>query len=278
MTLPAMVGCSTEQVAARMAFPLVQGQYQSLNEEADVILAEQAMPANLKMLEGMLKSDESQIPVLNKLAEGFCGYAFGFVEDKDPKRAINLYLRGENYALRSLPKSTDGKELSTLGLEDLQSTLQRMDGASLPGLYWFGQCWAGWLMLNFDNPQAYADISRLEILLLRMAELDESFHYAGPHLLLGSFYGSRTKILGGNPEKSLAHFNRNLELTGSKYLLSQVLFAKTYAVQAQDRDLFEKLLKAVLKAPADVLPEQRLANEIAKIKAKKLLESVDDLF
>jgi hypothetical protein len=49
-------------------------------------------------------------------------------------------------------------------------------------------------------------------------------------------------------------------------------------VQAQDRDLFEKSLREVISAPADILPEQRLANEVAKQKAKILLEQVDDLF
>lgn len=274
----AMAGCSLRQMAARAASPLVQGQYQSLNEEADTVLAGQAIPANLKMLEGMLKSDESNTAVLHNLAEGFCGFAFGFVEDEDSKRAAGLYLRGRNYALRSLPAQPDGKELATLGLEEYKAALQRMDDTNLPGLFWLSQCWAGWLLLNLDNPEAFVDIPRIEILLLRTLELGESYHYAGPHLLLGGFYGGRTRILGGNPEKSRAHFERNLELTSSKFLLTQLLFARTYAVQAQDRKLFERMLSDVLTSPADILPEQRLVNEIAKIKAKKLLESADDLF
>jgi hypothetical protein len=278
IAVAATSGCSTQQIAARMASPLVQGQYQSLNEEADTVLAAQAIPPNLKMLEGMLKSDASNIPVLHNLAEGFCGYAFAFVEDEDPKRAASLYLRGRNYALRSLPAPANGKELATLGLEDFKSALQQTGSAYLPGLYWLSQCWAGWLLLNLDNPSAFVDIPRIEILLERTLALDESYHYAGPHMLLGGFYGGRTKILGGNPEKALAHFERNLKLTGGKFLLTQLLFAKTYAVQKQDRKLFERLLNEVLISPAAALPEQRLVNEVAKIKAKKLLESADDLF
>lgn len=256
-----------------MAFPLVQGQYQALNEEADLALAEQAIPANLKMLEGMLKSDENNVRVLHNLAEGFCGYAFGFVEDQDPRRAASLYLRGKNYASRSL-----SLEPASLDLEGYKSALSRFDSAHLPGLYWLGQCWSGWLLLNLDNPSALVDIPRIELLLLRTAELDESWHYAGPHMLLGGFYGSRTRILGGNPEKSVLHFERNLKLTANKFLMTQVLFAKTHAVQTQNREMFERLLNEVLKTPSEVLPEQRLANEIARAKAKKLLESVDDLF
>lgn len=97
-------------------------------------------------------------------------------------------------------------------------------------------------------------------------------------MFFGGFYGARSKMLGGDPEKSKHHFERNLELTENKFLMTQMLYAKTYAVQTQNRELFERLLKIVLATPGDVLPEQRLANEVAKLKAQNLLEAADDLF
>ena len=113
----------------------------------------------------------------------------------------------------------------------------------------------------------------------KVHDLNPSFHYAGPHLFLGAFYGGRSKILGGNPEKSRHHFEKALELTENKYLLTRLLFAKTYAVQNQDRELLFKLqLQTVLQAPTDLLPEQRLANQVARKKAAKLLEQIDELF
>jgi predicted house-cleaning NTP pyrophosphatase (Maf/HAM1 superfamily) len=54
--------------------------------------------------------------------------------------------------------------------------------------------------------------------------------------------------------------------------------AKSYCVQMQDRALFEKLLTTIDETPLDDLPEQRLVNAIAKRKAKKLAERVDELF
>jgi hypothetical protein len=141
-----------------------------------------------------------------------------------------------------------------------------------------GQCWAGWLMLNLDDLQAFVAISKIEAILLKALELDESYHYAGPHLLLGAFYGGRSRMLGGNPDKARGHFDKCLELTQHKFLMAKVIYAKTYAVQRQDLTLFKKLLEAVLDAPADTLPEQQLANAVAKQKAQKLLESSNDLF
>ena len=85
-------------------------------------------------------------------------------------------------------------------------------------------------------------------------------------------------MLGGNLEKARAHFEKSLKLADRKFLMTPYLYAKTYAVQTQDKKLFKRLLNEVIDAPGDILPQQRLANELAKIKAKNLLESVDDLF
>jgi hypothetical protein len=147
-----------------------------------------------------------------------------------------------------------------------------------PALYWMGQCWGSWLMQKLDSVEAFADIPRLEKLMNKVHDLNPSFHYAGPHLFLGIFYGGRSKMLGDNPEKSCHHFEKTLELTENKYLLTRLFFAKTYAVQYQDRELFKLQLQSVLQSPSDLLPEQRLANQVARKKAAKLLELIDKLF
>ena len=88
----------------------------------------------------------------------------------------------------------------------------------------------------------------------------------------------KTDLHKGKPEKSLYHFKKALELTENKYLLARLIFAKTYAVQNQNRELFEVQLQAILQAPNDLFPEQELANQVARKKATKLLERIDELF
>jgi tetratricopeptide (TPR) repeat protein len=257
---------------------MVESQYASINEETDLVLAEQAIPANLKMLEGLLREDPENESLLRNLAEGFCGYAFSFVEDTDPERASRLYLRGRGYAEQLLVAHGAPENLTGQNPAQFKEAIKTLDADHLPGLYWMGQCWAGWLMLNLDDLQAFVAIPKIEATLQRALELDESYHYAGPHLLLGAFYGGRSKMLGGNPDKARGHFDKCLELTQHKFLMAKVIYAKTYAVQMQDLGLFKKLLGEVRDAPADTLPEQQLANAVAKRKAQKLLESADDLF
>ncbi|MBJ79671.1 MAG: TRAP transporter TatT component family protein [Nitrospinaceae bacterium] len=270
--------CSTQRMAAQMAFPLIQGQYIAMQEEADIGLAAKAIPSNLKMMEGLLKGDETSTSILNHLAEGFCSYSFSFVEDGEPERASALYQRGRDYAVRSLVESSSVGDLLALTGKEFQSALKKTNVNDLPALFWMGQCWSGWLMLNLGSPETFADISRVEWLMKRNVELDEAYHYAGPHLALGGFYGSRTKMLGGNPEQARLHFERGLELNQRKFLLIQLIYAKTYAVQSQDKELFERLLKEILESHSNALPEQRLANEVAKQKARNLLDMADELF
>ncbi|KMP11661.1 hypothetical protein UZ36_03770 [Candidatus Nitromaritima sp. SCGC AAA799-C22] len=270
--------CSTQRMAAQMAFPLIQGQYISMQEEMDLELAARAIPSNLKMMEGLLKGDATNTSILNHLAEGFCSYSFSFIEDKEPKRASALYRRGRDYAGRSLAESSGIENLPELVGDKFQAALKRTGEEDLPALFWMGQCWAGWLMLNLGNPEAFADISRVEWLMRHALALGETYHHAGPHLVLGGFYGSRTKLLGGDPQKARYHFERNLELNHRKYLLTQLIYAKTFAVQSRDKALFESLLKEIIETPSVDLPKQRLANEVAKQKARQLLEKIDELF
>lgn len=273
-----LTGCSPSRMAVQAALPLVESQIRAMQEERDPELAEQAIPANLKNLEGLLKQDPDNTWILENLAEGFCGYAFGFLEDTQPERASSLYARGKDFALRATVIRTGREKWQGLSLDEWSRALDEVQVSHQPALFWLGQCWGNWLMQNLDSVEAFADIPRLEKLMNKVHDLNPAFHYAGPHLFLGAFYGGRSKMLGGNPEKSRHHFEKALDLTENKYLLVQLFFAKTYAVQNQDRELFESQLQAVLQAPPDLLPEQRLANQVARKKAAKLLGQIDELF
>ena len=65
-----------------------------MQEERDPELVKQAIPANLKTLEGLLKQDPDNTWILETLAKGFCGYAFSFLEVIEPERASSFILSG----------------------------------------------------------------------------------------------------------------------------------------------------------------------------------------
>ena len=274
----ALAGCSTSRMAVQATLPLVESQIQAMQEERDPVLAQKAIPANLKMLEGLLKQDPENTWILENLAEGFCGYAFSFLEDTEPDRASSLYERGKKYALSATIIRTGRKKWEGLSLDEWSRALNEVEDSHQPALFWLGQCWGSWLSLNLDSVEAFSSLPRIDALMNRAVALDPDFHYAGPHLFLGAYYGGRSRMLGGNPDKARNHFDQALRITGGKYLLVSFLYAKTYAVQNQDQKLFKTQLEKVLEASDDVLPEQRLANQIAKRKAAVLLGKIDELF
>ena len=271
-------GCSIRRLAVKATLPLISSQIISMQEERDTDFAEKAIPASLKMLEGLAKEDPENIWILQKLAEGFCGYAFSYLEDSEPDRASELYFRGRDYAFRALEIQSNGKVWSGLSLDEWSKRLAEVTPLQQPALFWAGQCWGSWLSLNLDSVEALSGLPRIGGMMNRAVELDPEFYYAGPHLFLGAFYGGRSRMLGGNPDKAKNHFEQALKITEGKYLLISFLYAKIYAVQNQDRNLFKTQLEKVLEASVDVLPEQRLANQIAKRKAAILLGEIDELF
>jgi len=271
-------GCSSRRLAVQFVLPLISSQIISMQEERDADFAEKAIPASLKMLEGLAKEDPENIWILQKLAEGFCGYAFSYLEDSEPDRASELYFRGKDYAFRALEIQSNGKVWSGLSLDEWSKRLAEVTPLQQPALFWAGQCWGSWLSLNLDSVEALSGLPRIGGMMNRAVELDPEFYYAGPHLFLGAFYGGRSLMLGGNPDKAKNHFEQALKITEGKYLLISFLYAKIYAVQNQDRNLFKTQLGKVLEASVDVLPEQRLANQIAKRKAAVLLGGIDELF
>jgi hypothetical protein len=110
----------------------------------------------------------------------------------------------------------------------------------------------------------------------RARDLDAGFWYGAPEALLGAYYAARPKMFGGDPAKSNAHFEAALSKFPD-FLLNRVLYAQYYAVAAQDKALFKSELEGVLSEDSK-LPEQALANGVAKEKAQRLLEKIDELF
>ena len=199
--------------------------------------------------------------MLVNAAQGFCGYALMFLEDEDNRRASLFYAKGEAYAARALKGRAPGDAKK----------------ADVPALFWATFCKASYININRDDPEAVAELPAIEPAAEKLLALDPGYYYNGAESLLGAYYSIRPRMFGGDPDKARAHFELALKGPGENFLLNRFMYARMGAVAAQDPELFEKLLNAVLSAePRD--GETRLPDEVAKIKAKKLLEKKDELF
>jgi len=274
----ALCGCSLRSLALRSTAGLIEAGTPASYRESDPDLAREAMPAQLKLAQTLLESAPSNPALLKSLSEGFVGYAFLFIEDEQPDRARGLYLRAASYALRLAAVNPALRELGRPDAGDIEPALKQARLEDVPALYWAAYAWAGWAELSKDDPDALAALPKAAKLMARVLELDPAFQHGGPDLWFGVYYAARPKIAGGDLEKAKAHFEAALARSGGKYLSAKLLYAKYYALGALDRELFAKLNSEILAARADALPEARLANEVAKLKAKKLLEKIDELF
>lgn len=264
----------------------------SLDQESDIHLAREAAPGLIKTVDGMLLVSPKNQDLLNLTAQAYCSYTFGFLEDDletlredDPryeplrKRATGLYKRCEDYGLKFLHEENDAfPDAINHDVATLQAAVKKVDKDAVPGLFWTGLALASQININRDDLSLVAELPKVEIIMTRVVELDEKFYNGGAHLALGLLYASQGKAMGGDPEKGKQHLQKAIELTGGKFLMNQVMFARIYAVTTQQKDLYKKTLEDVLATPADVNPDQRLANEIAHRKAERYLKLIEDLF
>ena len=148
----------------------------------------------------------------------------------------------------------------------------------VPAVFWTAMSWGSYVNITRTDVAGLADLSKVQALIEIVAEKNPSFYYGGAYLFLGTIEGSTPKALGGNPQKAKEYFEKGLTINGGKFLMTQLYYAKTYAVATQDQSLFESLLKQVEEASPDILPEARLANMVAKQKARRLLARENELF
>jgi len=271
-------GCSVQKLAVRSMSGFLEDSMDALYEETDLTLAEHAIASDLKLLEGILKSDPENKKYLLMASQGFAAYALGFVEDENPQRAKQLYWRGRNYGLQVLRKNKNFQRTEDQELEIFLQSLNKFDKKDVPALFWTANNWGNFINLSMNDPIALADLPRVQAMMERVIELDDSYFFGGAHLCLGTLFAVRPPILGGDMKKAKAHFDRCFELSQGKFLLPSVYYARYYLTREFDEEQFQKTLQKVLDAPADIFPEQNLPNAIAKKKARLLLEKAEEYF
>ncbi len=273
-----LAGCSIQKIAVKSTSGILIVGMPTFLEESDLPLAELALGSNLKFLEVLIRNDPDNKTLLLLAAEAYTSYTLGFIQDKSPERARNFYLRARDYALRVLNKNKRFRKGLDQDIENFKSGLNTFKKSDVPALFWTANAWGSYINLDLTDVDAIASLPKVQAIMEKALELDETFYFGGPHAFLGTLFASRSRILGGDPDRAKEHFAKCLEISNQSFLLWKFLYAMSYAVQTQDRDLFRRQLQEILDAPDDILPEQRLANEIAKVKAKVLLENEDDLF
>lgn len=273
MILLGFTGC-TAMFTDRLIEPITL----SLQRQRDLELLNDGTPALLLMLDGFIAADPDNKKLLIAGIQAYTSYANTMYELGREDRAADLSSRAKDYGL-TLLKLSPGFNYSLPGsLAKLKWNLFSSGQEEVAALFWGGYGWATWIGFQNGSPAAIADLPKVEQIMLRVLELDEEFYYGAAHLFLGYYYGSRPKVLGGKFEESRKHFERALEISERKFLLTQVAYAESYARMTFDRKLYEDLLTEVLNQPLDDNGEPSFNNQLAKLRARKLLDQIDAYF
>ena len=245
-------------------------------EECDPDLAKAALPADLKLMEGLLKNDSNNRQLLATLCMGFAGYANLFVEDENPKRASDLYLRARDYGLRALGLKGLSPENPQKLKAHLTLRLHTIEKEDLEALMWLSLSWNAWIQLNLDKPSALAQIGQAASCLDAVLKVEPDHFHGLPYILKATILAATP--VGGHPESAKTYFEKALQAGRREFLLAHYHMARYYAVRVQDKTLFMTLIEEMEKAEPRQLKGACLINRVMQEKAKHLRAMAEEWF
>jgi hypothetical protein len=277
-----MVGELTAAVAAGLT---------SMEAEADLETTEAALPAQIKLLEGLLASAPQDRSLLLLLARLLGGYTFVFLDGRlddgtpalfrtSPEEhalaawADRLNRKGADYArvvlaLRHPAWGASAPELSGAQLQ----ALAREDA---PALFWYGLHLGSLAARNPEGIAALELAGRARRAMERVLELEPTTQHGAAHLLL-MVDAARSPLLGGDPARAEAHYRSLKAIAGEDYRMADLFYARHLLHLRQDRAAFERVVQAIIAQPADG-SRHGLQNAAAARRAARYLERIGQWF
>ncbi len=292
--------CGIVQSATRSGMmPILRNGVDAFVAEPDLVVAEGALTANMKLIEGVAATYPDEAEPLELAAMARANYAFGFVLDEleavrfahpgdagraDPllARAMASYGLGRQHSERALAERSSGwadivgtTPLDELDQDRFDAALAELEPEDATALFWLAFNWGGALQAKLD-PAAAVQLPKIERMARRLLELDETVFYgAGPHMLIGTLYGFRAPAIGGQPDKALEHFARAQTLSGG-LLLIEIMKAQLVYAQTEQEEAFITTLTKVLDTPSR--PAYAALENLAKRKACRLWANLEEFF
>jgi hypothetical protein len=263
LLIPILSGCV--KLITQFSPSLIPNLTQTFFEECDPELARLSFPADLKLMEGLLKNDPQNKQLF-------------FVEEEDPERASRLYLRARSYGFRALGRKGAFLKESGLKAENIRAKLNTFGEREFKTLFYTTMSWHAWINLNLDKPAALAQMGIAQACLGRVLELNPGYLYGTPYVLMGTILAARPALAGGDAPQAKVYFEKAMEVSKGKFYFVQYYFARYYAVRIQDRRLFTKLAQEAVQGHPSELKDACLINSVMQQNAKKLFDMTEDLF
>jgi len=241
----------------------------NLQKQSDIELVCEGASSYLLMIDSMIESKPDNRKLLKIGAQSYSGTVAALESCGAPEERLRaLSTKAGLYGRRLLSTVLPVDQ----SIEAVDAALGRAGAGDADTLFWGSFGWLTWIDQQQGAPAAMADLVVVERIMARLLEVDETVEQGGPHLFFGVLYGAKPKMIGGDPERSQYHFEKALELSNRSFLMVQTLYAETYCRMVFDKDLHDRLLEEVIGFDLERAPGNRLANQIAKRRARELLD------
>ena len=249
----------------------------NLQQQTDINLVCEGAPSFLLLLDSMLVSNPGDTSLLLTATKAYNGFGTALQEcDASDSRIAAATAKSRLYGIRLishyLPLNASGLYTRNAGEKGFDLELGELDESDMEDVFWGTFGWLAWVQSQKGSPASIADMAVIEKIMIRLLAIDESYQGGSIHLFFGTYHALKPAMFGGKPELSRDHFEKALVLSKRQFLITQTTYAQTYARSTFNQELHDQLLNEVLAFTIDDAPEFALTNQIAKQRAKKLLE------
>jgi|CXWL01.1.fsa_nt_gi tetratricopeptide (TPR) repeat protein len=224
--------------------------------------------------EGAVAANPADTDTLAKLPRAYYFLADAYYRGTD--KYLETFEKSVSAAERAIAAANpEFKKIVTSG-GSVEEASAKLTPKEIESAYWYASSLGKWARAKgFSTVLGNKD--RIKAVMGKVLEIKPDLFHGGPDRYWGGFYAVAPGFAGGDMEKSKKHFQSSIE-RAPYYMGTKVLMADVYAVKAQDRALFDKLLDEVLAAPDDVNPELVPETKAEKVKAAELKAKAKDLF
>lgn len=252
----------------------------------DFEIARAVARSGLGTLEGLYKLAPDNEDAMYLLTKSWAGASFAFTEDdyevaeeqKDDQLAAYHkartragFERARFFGIQLLNTKAPGFEAARRNSDTMRAWLTKnfRHTEEAPALLWASYAWIGLVGIAKDDPAMVADLYVGVAIAERAAELDDKIEHGMVHILLGAYHARTAQ---SELDEAKTHFDLAMKINSGKFLSTQLNYAKYYYCAKSDRPNYDKLLNEVVAA-GDPIPEARLANLIAKRRARRYLDN-----
>lgn len=284
-------GCSLRTYAVNMVGDALASGDSVYETDDDIELVGSALPFALKLTESLLAQSPNHEGLLLTACRGYVLYSYAYVaheaeriadDDIDRarevrRRARRLYERALRNGFRALEHSYPGVEHKLLRNPSSAFTPvpPKRAAQDVPLLYWTAAALGLAISVSKDDAAMLARLPEVDALLERALAIDEDWESGALHEFKVILAGTRP----GPPDRAAIdrHYQRALQLSKGTSAGLYVSYAESVAVPAQDRPLFELMLRNALAVDPEQVPKERLGTALAHRRARWLLGRADDL-